>query len=208
MTCHDPDFWAKAGDVCGLYLNPPDNAVVWSVDEKSGIQAKSRVNPTRPAVPGIAGAPRVRVPPPRHRRAVRRPQRARRRRRRLGHRLDPHATNFVAFLADLVAQTPAGLRAALHRRQPLGPRHPDRRSVPRAATRTSSCTTPRPTPRGSTRSSCSSRSSNGACCATASSTPSTTSPTGSSPSSTTTTVEPDRSAGPTTAAHSRSRNSQ
>ncbi len=53
MTSHDPDFWEKAADVCGLYLNPPDNAVVWSVDEKSGIQAKSRVNPTRPAIPGI-----------------------------------------------------------------------------------------------------------------------------------------------------------
>ena len=51
MTSHDPDFWEKAGDVCGLYLNPPDNCVVWSVDEKTGIQAKSRINPTRPAVP-------------------------------------------------------------------------------------------------------------------------------------------------------------
>ena len=53
MTSHDPDFWAKAGDVCGLYLNPPENAVVWSVDEKSGMQATSRINPTKPAVPGI-----------------------------------------------------------------------------------------------------------------------------------------------------------
>ncbi len=52
MTSHDPDFWEKAGDVCGLYLNPPENAVVWSVDEKSQIQAKSRVNPTKPAKPG------------------------------------------------------------------------------------------------------------------------------------------------------------
>src|SRR2546423_1916675 len=41
MTSHDPNFWEKAADVCGLYLNPPDNAVVWSVDEKSGIQARS-----------------------------------------------------------------------------------------------------------------------------------------------------------------------
>jgi transposase len=53
MTSHDPDFWAKAADVCGLYLNPPTNAVVWSVDEKSQIQARSRVAPTLPAVPGI-----------------------------------------------------------------------------------------------------------------------------------------------------------
>jgi putative transposase len=50
MTSHDPDFWEKAADVCGLYLNPPSNAVVWSVDENSGRQAKSRINPTKPAV--------------------------------------------------------------------------------------------------------------------------------------------------------------
>jgi hypothetical protein len=49
MTSHDPDFWEKCGDVCGLYLNPPENRLVWSVDEKTGIQAKSRVNPTKPA---------------------------------------------------------------------------------------------------------------------------------------------------------------
>lgn len=53
MTSHDPDFWEKAADVCGLYLNPPENALVWSVDEKTGIQAKSRVNPTLPPLPGI-----------------------------------------------------------------------------------------------------------------------------------------------------------
>jgi transposase len=53
MTSHDPDFWEKAADVCGLYLNPPTNAIVWSVDEKTSIQAKARINPTRPPVPGI-----------------------------------------------------------------------------------------------------------------------------------------------------------
>ncbi len=52
MTSHDPDFWEKAGDVCGLYLNPPDNVVVWSVDEKTGIQAKYRTYPERRAAPG------------------------------------------------------------------------------------------------------------------------------------------------------------
>ena len=36
----------------GLHFVPPDNAIVWSVDEKSGIQATSRLNPTYPAVPG------------------------------------------------------------------------------------------------------------------------------------------------------------
>lgn len=52
MTSHDPDFWEKAADVCGLYLGPPENAVVWSVDEKTSIQAKARINPTKPAIPG------------------------------------------------------------------------------------------------------------------------------------------------------------
>ena len=28
MTSHDPDFWEKAGDVCGLYLNPSENLVI------------------------------------------------------------------------------------------------------------------------------------------------------------------------------------
>lgn len=53
LTSHDPAFWDKAADVCGLYLDPPDNALVLSVDEKTGIQAKSRVNPTKPAAPGM-----------------------------------------------------------------------------------------------------------------------------------------------------------
>src|SRR5215213_430151 len=108
MTSHDPDFWERAGDVCGLYLNPPDNVVVWSVDEKTGIQATSRVNPTRPAVPGIPV--RREFEYRRHGTAV------------LFAALNVHegdvagwltdstrSENFVAFLADLVVQTPAGL---------------------------------------------------------------------------------------------------
>ena len=47
-----PEFWERAADVCGLYLNPPDNAVVLSIDEKTGIQAKSRKHPTQPVRPG------------------------------------------------------------------------------------------------------------------------------------------------------------
>ena len=38
----DPEFAAKAADVVGLYLDPPDNAVVLSVDEKPSIQALER----------------------------------------------------------------------------------------------------------------------------------------------------------------------
>ena len=38
----DPLFVEKARDICGLYLNPPDLALVLSVDEKSQIQALER----------------------------------------------------------------------------------------------------------------------------------------------------------------------
>ena len=38
----DPDFAAKAADVVGLYLSPPQNAIVFSVDEKPSIQAITR----------------------------------------------------------------------------------------------------------------------------------------------------------------------
>jgi transposase len=109
MTSHDPEFWEKAGDVCGLYLNPPENAVVWSVDEKSGMQAKSRINPTKPAVPGT---------PVRREFEYRRNGTA-----VLFAALDVHegdiagwvtdstrSENFVEFLDDLVSYTPAGMQ--------------------------------------------------------------------------------------------------
>ena len=125
MTSHDPDFWAKASDVCGLYLNPPQNAVVWSVDEKSGMQAKSRINPTKPAIPGKRDAPRVRVQAQRHRRALRRPRRPRRRHRRMGHRLDPLG-ELRRVLGRPGAPDAQGPRPALHRRQPRAPTRPAR----------------------------------------------------------------------------------
>ena len=108
LTSHDPDFWEKAGDVCGLYLDPPENAVVWSVDEKTGMQAKSRVGPTRPAIPGKP----VRQQFEYHRNGT----------AALFAALDVHdgavagwvtdstrSENLVAFLSDLVGQTAAGL---------------------------------------------------------------------------------------------------
>ena len=57
MTSHDPDFDERAADVCGLYVDPPDNWAVFSVDEKTGIQAKSRTGATRPARPAGADSP-------------------------------------------------------------------------------------------------------------------------------------------------------
>jgi hypothetical protein len=41
-TSDDPDFVPKAAAIVGLYLNPPCNAIVLSVDEKPGIQALER----------------------------------------------------------------------------------------------------------------------------------------------------------------------
>lgn len=48
----DPKFDAKVLDVVGLYLNPPDKAVVLSVDEKTQIQALERTQPMLPLRPG------------------------------------------------------------------------------------------------------------------------------------------------------------
>ena len=48
----DPGFWDRVRDVCGLYLSPPQNAIVLSVDEKTGIQAKQRIHPDQPVRPG------------------------------------------------------------------------------------------------------------------------------------------------------------
>jgi transposase len=49
----DPDAEAKIYDVVGLYLNPPTNAVVVSLDEKTQIQALSRTQPMLPLRPGL-----------------------------------------------------------------------------------------------------------------------------------------------------------
>jgi transposase len=51
----DPDFEAKLLDIVGLYLNPPENALVLCVDEKTGIQALDR---TQPLLPLSAKKPR------------------------------------------------------------------------------------------------------------------------------------------------------
>lgn len=49
---NDPHFADKVVDVVGLYLNPPDNALVLSVDEKTQIQALDRTQPMLPLRPG------------------------------------------------------------------------------------------------------------------------------------------------------------
>ena len=49
---NDPEFADKVIDVVGLYIDPPDNALVLSVDEKTQIQALDRTQPLLPLKPG------------------------------------------------------------------------------------------------------------------------------------------------------------
>jgi transposase len=55
LTSIDPAFETKRAEVCGLYLNPPEGAIVISIDEKTSLQAKEpirneiAVQPARPA---------------------------------------------------------------------------------------------------------------------------------------------------------------
>jgi transposase len=49
----DPDLVAKVTDVIGLYLHPPERAIVLSVDEKTQIQALDRTQPMLPLRPGL-----------------------------------------------------------------------------------------------------------------------------------------------------------
>ncbi len=52
---NDPHFVEKVVDVVGLYLNPPEHALVLSVDEKTSIQALDRTQTSLPMIPGRGG---------------------------------------------------------------------------------------------------------------------------------------------------------
>jgi transposase len=54
MASDDPEFERKAADIIGLYLNPPQHAAVFCVDEKTAIQALDRLDPVLPLSPGRA----------------------------------------------------------------------------------------------------------------------------------------------------------
>jgi transposase len=49
----DPQFIDKVRDIVGLYLNPPDAAAVFCVDEKTAVQALDRTAPILPLLPGV-----------------------------------------------------------------------------------------------------------------------------------------------------------
>ena len=54
MASNDPNFEAKAADIIALYLDPPQHAAVFCVDEKTAIQALDRLDPVLPLSPGRA----------------------------------------------------------------------------------------------------------------------------------------------------------
>ena len=54
MASNDPNFEEKAADVIGLYLRPPQHAVVFCMDEKTAIQALDRKDRVLPLSPGRA----------------------------------------------------------------------------------------------------------------------------------------------------------
>jgi transposase len=54
LASNDPQFEEKAADIIGLYMNPPQHAAVFCVDEKTAIQALDRLDPVLPLSPGRA----------------------------------------------------------------------------------------------------------------------------------------------------------
>ena len=62
----DPLFVDKVRDIVGLYLSPPNRALVLSVDEKSQIQALDREQPVLPMIARHSGTPDPFLCPPRH----------------------------------------------------------------------------------------------------------------------------------------------
>ena len=119
----DPLFIEKVRDIVGLYLNPPEGALVLCVDEKSQIQALDRTAPVLPLRPGLPRAGDPRLSPARH------DQPLRGARCRFGqghHRHDrPSPGPRVPALPESDQQIGArGPRRARDRRQLLDPQDP------------------------------------------------------------------------------------
>ncbi|MEU4346233.1 transposase [Streptomyces sp. NPDC023838] len=150
----DPEFFTRAADACALYRTCPANAVVISVDEKTGITARFREHPDQPGRHG---------------------QRTRREFEYIRHgtvsiaalnvhtghvlteRIDrDNADTFIGFLRQLNESVPAG--TSIHLVMDNGSSHVAKETKAWLATRppASTSTTPPNTPAGSTKSSCSS----------------------------------------------------
>ena len=115
----DPLFVAKVRDVVGLYLDPPERAVVLCVDEKTQIQALNRTQPVFPMLPGTPA--------------------------RASHDYVRHGTSSLYAALDLATGKVIGSLHARHRSQEFCPS--SRRSTPKYLptwTATSCSTTPPP----------------------------------------------------------------
>lgn len=109
IASSDPDFEAKAADIIGLYLNPPQHAAVFSVDEKTAIQALDRKDPVLPLSPGRAE--RHGFEYFRHGTLSLYAAFNTKTGEVLGRTAERHTSaEFVAFLTDIVAHQPVGKR--------------------------------------------------------------------------------------------------
>jgi transposase len=107
MASNDPDFEAKAADIIGLYLKPPQHAAVFCVDEKTAIQALDRKDPVLPLSPGRAK--RHGFEYYRHGTLSLYAAFNTKTGEVLGKTAERHSSaEFVAFLTDIVANQPAG----------------------------------------------------------------------------------------------------
>jgi transposase len=107
MASTDPDFEQKAADVIGLYVNPPQHAAIFCIDEKTAIQALDRLDPVLPLSPGRAE--RHGFEYYRHGTLSLYAALNTRTGKVLGQTAPRHTTEeFVAFLAQLVALQPRG----------------------------------------------------------------------------------------------------
>lgn len=107
IASNDPEFESKAAEVIGLYLNPPQHAAVFCVDEKTAIQALDRKDPVLPLSPGRAE--RHGFEYLRHGTLSLYAAFNTRTGEVLGKTTARHTSaEFVAFLTDLVVQQPTG----------------------------------------------------------------------------------------------------
>ena len=117
---NDPQFEEKLVDVVGLYLNPPENAIVLCMDEKSQIQALDRTQPSLPIKPGQGRDDDPRLQAQRHHDAVRCAGRA----HRLGDRPVPAPSPPRRVLEVPTNDRSRGPQTSAHPSDPRQLRHP------------------------------------------------------------------------------------
>jgi transposase len=129
VASDDPDFERKAADIIGLYLQPPQHAAVFCVDEKTAIQALDRDDPVLPLSPGRAE--RHGFEYYRHGTALCRAQHQERQGRRK-NRPAPHECGVCLLSRGTREESTLGKGDSHCPRQPLGPQDTACRAVSRA----------------------------------------------------------------------------